>query len=170
MKVRYSTIPGELTRLDRWVVWRNEMRNDKMTKPPYIARPGKMRHALVNRPSTWSTFAEAKAVCESGGYDGIGFVLGDGIFGIDCDRADPGLQKEALDLGTYTEWSPSGRGIHVIGRSRLRFRGRKEGSVELYREGRYFTVTGNILTGSPDDVREVPDDRLRAFFGRHFTP
>jgi len=169
MKVRYSSIPAELTRLDRWVVWRNEMRDDKMTKPPYVARPGKIRHALVNRSSTWSTFSKAQEVCESGGFDGIGFVLGDGIFGIDYDRVDPGLQKEALDLGTYTEWSPSGRGIHVIGKSGLSLRGRKKGSVELYMQGRYFTVTGNILAGSLPDVRKVADDRLLAFFGRHFA-
>jgi len=170
MKVRYENIPPELTRLDRWVVWRGEMRNGKMTKPPYVADAGKMRHALVNRSSTWSTFAKAKEVCESGEFDGIGFVLGEGIFGIDYDNVDPALQKEALDLGTYAEWSPSGHGIHVIGRSGLQLKGRKEGSVELYMQGRYFTVTGNILEGSPPDVREVPDDRLLAFFRSHFTP
>jgi len=170
MEVRFGTIPGELARLDRWVMWRNEMRNGTMTKPPYVAHPGKMRHALVNRSSTWSTFANAKEAYEAGGYDGVGFVLGDGIFGIDYDKADRNVEKEALDFGTYTEWSPSGRGIHVIGRSGLRLRGRKEGPVELYMEGRYFTVTGNILNGSPPEVREVPDDRLLAFSGRHFTP
>jgi len=169
MKVQYGTIPEELTLLDRWGVWRNEMRNNTMTKPPYVARPGKMRHALVNRSSTWSTFEQAKEECETGDYEGVGFILGDGIFGIDFDKAGPDREKEALDPGTYTERSPSGRGVHVIGRSRLRLRGRKEGSVELYMQGRYFTVTGNILPGSPPDVREVPDDRLLTFFRRHFT-
>lgn len=111
----------------------------------------------------------AKEVCESGGYDGVGFVLGDGIFGIDYDKADTGVLKEALDFGTYAEWSPSMRGIHVIGRSGLRLKGRKEGLVELYWEGRYFTVTGNIVEGSPPVVRDVPDDRLLKFFGRHFV-
>ena len=168
MNVLYGNIPEELTRLDRWVVWQYEERNGKLTKPPYVPAPGKKRHALVNVPSTWGTFEEAKNTKESGGFDGIGFVLGQGIFGIDFDHATDEMVKEALFLGSYTEWSPSGHGVHVIGRSGLVLKGRKKGSVELYMQGRYFTVTGSVVAGSPPGIREIPPDRMMDFFRRHF--
>jgi putative DNA primase/helicase len=168
MEIRYESIPADLKRLDRWVVWQYEERNGKQTKPPYVPVQEKKRHALVNVPSTWGTYDQAKKAQESGGFDGIGFVLGEGIFGIDFDHATDEMVKEALSLGSYTEWSPSGHGVHVIGRSGLRLSGRKKGSVELYMEGRYFTVTGAAVAGSPPDIRDIPDALLTGFFRRHF--
>ena len=168
MKVLYENIPGELTRLDRWVVWQYQERNGKLTKPPYVALPGKKRHALVNVPSTWGTFEEAKNTKESGSFEGIGFVLGQGIFGIDFDHATDEMVKEALSLGSYTEWSPSGHGVHVIGRSGLVLKGRKKGPVELYMQGRYFRSPARWWPGRPPGIREIPPDRMMDFFQRHF--
>jgi hypothetical protein len=50
---------------------------------PYVPATGKKRHALVNIPLTWGTFEQAKNTGKTGGFDRIGFVLGQGIFGID---------------------------------------------------------------------------------------
>ena len=47
-------------------------------------------------------------------------------------------------------------------------RGRKKGPVELYMEGRYFTVTGAVVAGSPPGIREIPDPLLKQFFRQHF--
>jgi putative DNA primase/helicase len=168
MDVRYDQIPEELIRLHRWVVWKYEERNAKLTKPPYVPIPKKTRHALVNILSTWGSFDEAKAAMRAGGFDGVGFVLGDGIFGIDFDHATDEMVKEALSLGSYTEWSPSGHGVHVIGRSGLQLKGRKRGSIELYMQGRYFTITGMMVDGSTPDIQDIPDDRMMDFFRRHF--
>lgn len=169
MNVLFENIPAQLTRLDRWVVWHYEERNGKLTKPPYVPALGKKRHALVNVPSTWGTFEQAKNTSKNGGFDGIGFVLGQGIFGIDFDHATDEMVKEALSLGSYTEWSPSGHGVHVIGLSQLVLKGRKKGSVELYMQGRYFTVTGSVVSGSHPDLREIPPDQMMDFFQRHFA-
>jgi putative DNA primase/helicase len=168
MEVLYENIPAQLRMLDRWVVWQYEERNGKMTKPPYVPVPGKKRHALVNVRSTWGTFLQAKSVHESGDFDGIGFVLGEGIFGIDFDHATGAMREEALSLGSYTEWSPSGHGVHVIGLSQLVLNGRKKGPVELYMQGRYFTVTGRILPGSLTELKKISDDRITDFFQRYF--
>jgi putative DNA primase/helicase len=169
MIIRFENIPSRLVQLGRWVVWQYEVRNGKRTKPPYKPLTGRRRHALVNVPSTWGTFEEAKTAFESGGYDGIGFVLGDGIFGIDFDMASGEMVQEALSLGSYTEWSPGGKGVHVLGLSGMRLKGRKKGSVELYMQGRYFTITGAVVAGSKDDLMEIPDTVLSAFFRRHFS-
>jgi putative DNA primase/helicase len=166
--VLFDQIPEELIALDRWVVWAYEERDGKRTKPPYQPVPGKKRHALVNVASTWGSFARAKETLLGGEFDGIGFVLGDGIFGIDFDHASPEMVEEALALGSYTEWSPSGQGVHVIGRSEIVLKGRKKGSIELYMQGRYFTVTGARLDRSPAGLRDIPADEITAFFRQHF--
>ncbi len=139
-----------------------------MPKPPYVPVPGKKRHALVNVRSTWGTFDQAKKAHEAGGYEGIGFVLGDGIIGIDFDHATEAVIQEALSLGSYTEWSPSGNDVHVIAVSLLALKGRKKGPVEMYMQGRYFTVTGRILPGSLSEPKEIPDGRMTDFFRQHF--
>jgi putative DNA primase/helicase len=168
MQPAFEHIPDLLKGRDRWVVWKFEDRNGRKTKPPYVAATGRPRHALVNVSKTWGSFAQAKAAFATGAYDGVGFVLGDGIIGFDFDHATEEMVKEALSLGTYTEWSPSDLGVHVIGQSGFAVRGRKRGSVEFYAQGRYFTVTGNIVAGSPPDIRAIPEDVLRGFLARHF--
>src|SRR5690606_17616294 len=102
--------------------------------------------------------------------DGVGFVFteGDPFVGIDLDGVrDP--KTGALDdlartivrsMNSYTEVSPSGRGLHIIVQGQLPnghalartlSNGRR---IELYSQGRYFTVTGDHV---PETPREVED-------------
>ncbi|MFY9800745.1 MAG: hypothetical protein WAK10_05810 [Methanoregula sp.] len=168
MKPIYENIPPLLRRLNRWVVWKYEERNGKKTKPPYVPTTGRIRNAMVNIPGTWGSLEQAKKAFETGTYDGIGFVLGEGIIGFDVDHATDAMIGEALSLGTYTEQSPGGLGIHVIGQSDILTAGRRKGNVEFYMQGRYFTVTGDILPGSPADVMRIPDILLHEYLKRHF--
>ena len=107
--------------------------------------------AKSNDPRTWSDFGWVK---DSTAGVGIGFVFhADGIFGIDLDHAfdDEGNLKDwALKLleqlpATFIEISPSGKGLHIIGKGTVG-QGRKvtfeDGAVEVYDRGRYFTMTG----------------------------
>lgn len=62
---------------------------------------------------------------------------------------------EVLDeLDSYTEFSPSGRGLHVLARAELPPGGRRKGRVEMYDRGRFFTVTGRHLPGTPRGIEE----------------
>ena len=60
-------------------------------------------------------------------------------------------------LDSYTEISPSGTGLHVIVKSRLPFTGKKGKVFEIYREGRYFTVTGNNYYPAPKTIEQRDD-------------
>lgn len=101
-------------------------------------------------PITWSTYDEAIA---SDVGAGLGFVLnGDGIVCLDLDHCFDGdtLTADAAALvakcrGTYIERSPSGDGLHIWGRARLPYRGRKIGAVEVYGDARYITITGDAI-------------------------
>ena len=77
-------------------------------------------------------------------------MLGGGYAGVDLDACrDPetgAMTAEAhamiLALSSYTEISPSGTGVHILLRGRLLPGRRRQGHVEIYADGRYFTVTG----------------------------
>lgn len=112
------------------------------------------RGASSARSETWSSFEAAKNAVEEGIYDNLGFVFnGDGIVGIDIDAGYDGdgfLSEVSVDCmracRSYTERSRSGRGIHIYLKGRLPFPGRNNrAGVEIYRERRYFLVTGERL-------------------------
>lgn len=177
LPVQFEDIPPELMALDRWVLWRYVQR----TKPDGSKVWAKMpvqadgSPASSTNPATWTTFDEAADTFILGGFQGLGFVLGTDIHGIDLDDCrDPAtgelseLAQEVLQrVDGYAEVSPSGTGIKVFTRSNLDgSRTKKELGIELYREGRYFTVTGHGLNGHcalPADTQDVGWLVQRAF-------
>ena len=156
-----SAIPHELRLPNRWVIWNYESRNGKQTKVPHRA-DAPSRRASVTDPSTFSTFASAHAVVEDGHADGIGFVLGDGFAGVDIDGCRNPKTGEITDvalnliskLNSHTEVSPSGTGVKVFVRGALPKGGRRKANLEMYDDGRFFTVTGEHVAGTPTTVEE----------------
>lgn len=150
-----TMIPDELRQRQQWVVW-------KADKHPYDAKTGEA--ASSTDPTTWATYEQAVRAAENGGqYRGIGYVFSedDGITGIDLDNCidgkgvlEPWAQQIVSDLRSYTEVSPSGRGLHILSRGQLPGNGRNFGQVEMYDQGRYFCTTGKHLDGTPVDIRE----------------
>lgn len=158
-------VPQELASYKQFVVWRYETRNGgKPTKRPYDPKTG--RPASVNDPSTWASYEEALAALQAGGYDGLGFVLTpDDPFAVfDLDDAldesgelKPWAAEIVRRLNSYTELSPSRRGLHIWCRVRDKARlpsGRKRGDLEFYTSGRYLTVTGERLPDAPAEITE----------------
>jgi primase-polymerase (primpol)-like protein len=56
-------------------------------------------------------------------------------------------------FGSYTELSPSGAGVHILIKAKLSGKGRRTGQIELYDSGRYFTVTGKHVSGTPFSIQ-----------------
>ena len=117
-----SHIPRVLIRRARWLGWKFQQRGDKCTKAPVNPRTGSLA-SVVDRYA-WSGFEQAKWARERFGCDGLGFVLnGDGIVVIDLDHCvlwdhdHFHINKQAEDivrsLNSYTEFSPSRKGIHI---------------------------------------------------------
>ncbi|MDA1196203.1 MAG: phage/plasmid primase, P4 family, partial [Planctomycetota bacterium] len=57
-------------------------------------------------------------------------------------------------LDSYTEISPSGRGVHIFVCGVIPGPRRRVGPVEMYSSGRYFTVTGRRLPGTRAEIAE----------------
>lgn len=153
LRVEAENIPNELKGRPQFVNWCYEERGNDITKVPYT--PGTRRRASSTDLLTWRTFEEALGGLDR--YDGIGFVFcsADPYVGVDLDGCvDPETgEVEAwaaqivAELGSYTELSPSGKGVHIIARGELPEGRRRKGRVEMYDQDRFFTMTGRVLEG-----------------------
>jgi hypothetical protein len=174
----YDAIPQSLRARAQWLVWRFEDNGEKKPrKVPYYAA----NHRRVGEQGTpedrakLRTLDQAIAAAAKLHMDGIGFAFlsGDGLIGIDIDGAiDTGTGEVAERARTiieacnsYTEYSPSGKGVHIIvaGESST-FKSNKIG-LEVFCGSQFFTFTGNRYSGTPDEVREISPailGRLRA--------
>jgi primase-polymerase (primpol)-like protein len=151
------------------------------TKVPYNSASG--RHAESNNPATWSSFDASKSAYERGGYDGVGFCLSAPYVGVDLDGCrpdgktdEPWAEEIIRELGSYTEVSPSGRGVRIIVRGELppggrqkEFKEREHYGIGLYDalRGRYLTITGFSINGNAIQERTAELHRIHA---RLFAP
>lgn len=139
----------------QWIVWRyEESEGKKPTKNLYSPLWG--TQASVSNPTTWASFDDAVRAYEAGGWSGIGFVFtkNDPYSGIDLDdtegdQAAYDRQLKVFQLfPSYTEYSPSGTGLHIIVKGSVD-RGRRRSKIELYPHERFFTMTGNVYRDLP---------------------
>ena len=153
-----DNIPQDLQALDRWVLWKNVHRSKPSGEKVWAKMPlsAKGGAGSSTDSATWVSFGAAVDEYLLGDYDGIGIVLGGTLHGIDLDDCrDPlsgalsDLAQETLDrVEGYAEVSPSGTGLKIFTQTNLdSSRTKKEAGVELYKDGRYFTVTGHAING-----------------------
>lgn len=173
-----SKIPDELKRLPQWVVWRWvwDEKREHWDKPPFSAIDGfKCDHRDHAKQTTFDV-----ALAASKDFDGIGLSMGkngSGYVGVDIDECrDPesgflSIEAQAIvdELNTFTEVSPSGEGIKLWlkGDYDKAKWGSKIGPLEVYRDGRYFTITSQSV-GS-ETIADV-GPKLEAILERYAKP
>lgn len=150
------SIPSGLKAKRQWVLWKRGIRNGKITKIPFQVNG---LYAKSNDPATWAGFDEVLAAYRGGDYNGIGICFGGEVVGVDLDSCFDDNRKlklwaadilNDLAIPTYTELSPSGKGLHLVyfgmlpELDRHRFDIGPHEGVEIYAfpSNRYFTVTG----------------------------
>ena len=152
--------------LPQWLCWRIEERDGEPTKVPYDPSTGEK--AASTNPKNWTSYADAVSICKKRGYDGVGFVFTaeDDLCGVDLDKCldpdtgeiEPWAAHIVKELNSYTEISPSGRGVHVLLRGELPTGRNRKGRFEAYDRGRYFTVTGKHLSGTPQTLENRQEE------------
>lgn len=172
-------IPEELKRYKQWVVWKYVLRDSKYTKVPYSF---KGYRASVRDPSDWGTYEDVKQVMdvEQPIYDGIGFVFTDKdpFIGVDWDHIivlpaniiGSEYYEEIMSLDTYAEISPSGEGVHAICRGILPKCKHRGNGREIYKTGRFFTVTGSHLDNTPFEIKAPPAVALEVILNKIDPP
>lgn len=154
MKYDYSKLPKELKKEKNFVCWTS----DKLPKNPHTGQ-----NAQSNNPDTWGTFEEALQACEKYHFDGIGFVFDgkpNGYFGVDLDHCldDIDFVDEFVEtLQSYTEYSRSNTGIHIICKGKFPDGRRRRGNVEMYNTGRYFIMTGNVYSDKYTTIKDCSE-------------
>ena len=167
----YISIPAELRALRHWVVFRvEEGKGGKPTKVPY--KPVSGGKASSTNPAHW-TSSYGEAVAAAPRFSGIGFMFqGSGFAGIDLDHcAADGVigewaQTVVDSFASYSEMSWSGTGVHILVRGQVK-KGRKHGDFECYSSGRYFTMSGRPVPGTPAAIADRQQE-LDAFVARVF--
>jgi putative DNA primase/helicase len=149
LPVQRDAIPAALQFEDRWCLWRYRDEGTRWSKVPCMPTGS---YARSNDRSTWVSFAQAIDAYHSGGFDGIGFMLGDSWAGIDLDHCDSAAFLDRLTC--YVERSPSGTGYKAIGRSH-----RIGGEINFEKQARtpwqgarFFAMTGH---GAGDPLVEI---------------
>lgn len=172
----------ELRRHPHWVVWREQQRDGKTTKVPYNATEPRVKASSTDA-DTWAAHTYAAKCVERGQAAGVGYVFSpdDEYVGVDLDNCvvDGNIDPHAMDvvrkLDSYTELSPSGRGLHIFVRGRIKGDRKKTGKTpwggefESYDQGRFFTVTGQHIAGTPTTI-ETRQDELDEIRDRMFPP
>lgn len=159
-KFNPNGLPQELKDYGHWCVWNYEQPEgrNKPTKVPYNPRTGV--RAMSNNPDTFTSFQEAVNALERGGFSGLGVGVFDGLCAIDLDNClsedgtpSPLAVAVVSTMGSYTETSPSGRGVRIFFRasdfdydkSRYYIMNASRG-LEVYVYGhthKFLSVTGN---------------------------
>lgn len=166
-----SRVPGALRERPQWLVWRFEHgeAEKKPRKVPYYAGGGRRVGTQGDESDRTRlvTFDRAIQSVSSGKYTGIGFAFlpGDGLIGIDLDNCiDPdtgSITDRAAGIikacGTYTEYSPSGKGVHLYGIGQTHSHKSNEIGVEVFCGRQFFTVTGRQYPDTPAYVALLSD-------------
>lgn len=152
---------ADLKSFPQWVCYSSD-------KVPFNPATGKA--ADCNDPKSWGTYETARKTWSSNKnrFKGLGFQFSkeQGITGVDLDKCivdgkpTDFAQKVISQLNSYTEYSPSGTGVHIWVQGNIPANLKAEGSlrIEMYDHQRYFTVTGKHLEGTPLTIEERQEE------------
>ena len=171
MTVYEENIPKDLIATPHWVGWKNVEIAGKVAKIPI--NPRTLAYAKVNDLTTWGSFSEAVDIYIKNKVHGIGFVFAsnDPFIGIDLDKClHPNgvhLTPEAWRIVTlfdsYTEISPSRRGLHIIIKGDTPYTSHVRSGLEIYKTGRYFTITSELYCNSKPIIQKRAEE-LKTIF------
>lgn len=181
MQMNPNNIPKALKDKGLWCVWRYEERDGKPTKVPYNPQTG--NRARPNEKQDFSGFETALNAFERGGFDGLGIGIFPPLAAVDIDHcAESGkltdMAAEIIErIGSYTEYSPSGKGVHIVFTVPDGFNYDKETfyinnralGLEVYVAGctyKFITITGDIIGGDLTNGGNVLDDICRKYMMR----
>lgn len=168
-KNKYFAVPEELKGYKNWVCWQSypdPKSHSGISKKPINPRTGGF--AMPNNSDTWSDFETA--VRESAKYSGIGFMFSNSpFFGVDLDDmpndiqdyqnggADNIISEFVNTLQSYTEFSQSKTGVHIICKGTLPEGRRKakndSGGFEMYENGLTKRITEKLKENDRNETQ-----------------
>ena len=169
--MNYDAIPPTLRNLKRWIPWRWGVLKGKRTKRPGYLVDNHWQYSGWQRPDAWAEFdtVERQNRLHSTAA-GLGFVLTDlknddglNVVAIDFDNCydgeniDDGIRWWVERLNSYTEVSPSGKGLRVFAKAQSNGWPRGKVStkgIEVFYGSGFVTVTGKRVKEYPSTVQD----------------
>lgn len=147
--------------LKQWVAWKRVDRPSGLpSKIPINPHTGIA--ADKTSPVHWGTLTQARNRVRRSNLDGVGFclTLNDPFIVIDLDGAivdgKPSiLAAELMGIyNTYTEYSPSGNGLHIWLKSteRINRNMKKAAGIEIYSHDSFITFTARRYPSAPNRI------------------
>jgi hypothetical protein len=200
---RLQRVPDELKALPNWLCWRFNHNVPVGQKPPKVSV-----YANGNTRGSWGTeddraalvsFDEAVAAAQARGFDGLNFAFFEDTpyigLDFDADRETAPESVVALDgdfpvvrpeidaavFGTYSELSPSGRGLRAIVRrdDSMVYMGAGQDSgkdgwgLEVRVAKGTLSMTGNVTPSCEaagfDNTISAPSEELKALYRERFA-
>ena len=150
-----ENLPDEMRNKPNWVVVRTRENKETGRLDKFLIDVHTGKFAESDNPETWTDFDTARKYAKEHGGVALAYALdgSDGIACIDLDHCigesgkRSALADEVLSKcgKTYAEYSVSGKGIHVFGRTKgadLRSFS-KDGDMEYYQDSHFITMTGD---------------------------
>lgn len=179
----------ELQSLTQWCCFKKEKRTEADEKPTKVPYHPKGYRASASKPDTWSSHEAVVHACRIANlFSGIGFFFNGQVYsGIDIDNCvdeNGNIANWAWEiirlLDSYTEYSTSRTGVHIVVKGLLQLRildskgieyikGWKNNPqvgyvppnhLEIYSDRRFFVVTGDHVSGTPTTIYERQDQLL----------
>jgi hypothetical protein len=184
-------LPDDLKGRDWWVVWDFDETGRKRPRAPWLyghSYPAAWGSDTDKRPETdystamvWCDLPtgaiQKEAPAPEDGIDlkpglilphdnenDILFVDLDDVRDVETGELTPEAEAIVRRLGSWTEISSSGTGVHIFVRGELEGHTRiladldQEGHIEIYKQARFAGLTGNRHELSTDDVRDAHDE------------
>ncbi|MBO9647378.1 MAG: hypothetical protein J7605_02625 [Variovorax sp.] len=170
---QWDNVPASLATRQQWLLWKFEAKAGqvKPAKIPYYVAGGRRTGSQgddrdLHRLATLSVVRRAY---ERGGWHGVGFAFlpGDGLIGIDLDGQLEGskwsdrCKNIVAACDSFTEISPSGKGVHIIVQGETATNKSNDIGVEVFTGRQFFTVTANRFPNTPAEVRPIDESALR---------
>jgi hypothetical protein len=171
--VNTFSIPAELKSLRCWCGWRAEpSASGKLTKKPFKPTGGPFR--ISKAEQDLDSFEHVMIAYDRDVLDGINFLPGDGIAGLDLDNCgnedgtlDPRVEPLLEAMQSYAEYSPSGLGVRVLFRieGELRDIADAAAGFECFANGKHtLSITGDANLGMPRTLATVSADKVRDLY------
>jgi len=171
----WDQVPAYLLHRQQWLLWKFEHKagQAKPAKMPYYVTGGRRTgdQGSDKDRQRLATLEVARKAFERGGFHGVGFAFlpEDGLIGIDIDGAiDPHTgevsarcQSIVRACNSFTEYSPSGKGVHIIVQGTTTTNKCNDIGLEMFCGRQYFTFTARRWPDAPADVMPIDEAILR---------
>ena len=171
-----SYIPSLLLNSNNWLCWKKGNTDSRGKFPKYPVNPIHSFKISYTEQNNLLSFDDAvSAYINNLSLSGIGYKLelkpiidNKYLVGIDIDYCE-GRGCDELDEfrqeleGTYSESSPSGKGIRLFALTTVPFDNWTNNHIEVYLQNRWLTFTGSYQQGEIKDITES----LKKFNAKH---